>query len=126
MIRLRGHGGEVVNGGLHGDLYITFRIANHTHFKSVGADLNTTVPVNLYTAVLGGEVTVHTLDGKVKLKVPPGTQNGTKVRLKGKGFPMYKREGEHGNLYVTYTVRIPTHLHERQKELFQELAKIES
>lgn len=126
QIRLRGHGGEGVNGGPHGDLYITFRIAPHPHFKRVGADLHTTVPIDLYTAVLGGEVTVDTLDGKVKLKVPPETQNGTKVRLKGKGFPVYKREGEHGDLYVTYTVKIPTHLTERQKELFRELAKTQS
>lgn len=126
VIRLRGHGGEGVNGGPHGDLYITFRITNRTHFKRVGADLHTTVSIDLYTAVLGGEVTVDTLDSKVKLKVPPGTQSGTKVRLKGKGFPVYKREGEHGDLYVTYTVKIPTHLTERQKELFRELAKTTS
>jgi curved DNA-binding protein len=126
VIRLRGHGGEGGNGGPNGDLYITFRIANHTHFKRVGADLHTSVSIDLYTAVLGGEVTVDTLDSKVKLKVPPGTQSGTKVRLKGKGFPVYKREGEHGDLYVTYTVKIPTHLTERQKELFRELAKTPS
>jgi curved DNA-binding protein len=123
VIRLRGHGGEGVNGGPHGDLYITFRIAPHPRFKRVGNDLRTTVPIDLYTAVLGGEVTVDTLDGKVKLKVPPETQNGTKVRLKGKGFPIYKKEGEHGDLYITYTVKIPTSLTEKQKELFRELAK---
>lgn len=126
QIRLKGHGGPGVNGGPAGDLYITFRITNHTHFKRVGNDLHTTVPIDLYTAVLGGDVTVDTLDGKVKLKVPPETQNGTKVRVKGKGFPVYKREGEHGDLYVTYTVKIPTHLTEKQKELFRELAKMQS
>ena len=77
----------------------------------------------MYTAVLGGEVMVNTLDGKVKLKVNPGTQNGTKVRLKGKGFPIYKREGEHGDLFVTYQVKIPTHLSEKQRNLFKQLAE---
>jgi curved DNA-binding protein len=123
VIRLRGHGGEGANGGPHGDLYITFRITNRTNFKRVGADLHTTVPIDLYTAVLGGEVTIDTLNGKVKLKVPPETQNGTKVRLRGKGFPVYKKEGEHGDLFITYTVKIPTNLTEQQKELFRELAK---
>ena len=126
VIRLRGHGGEGVNGGPNGDLYITFRITNNTPFKRVGADLYTNVTIDLYTTVLGGEVTVDTLEGKVKLKVAPGTQNGTKVRLKGKGFPVYKKEGEHGDLYVTYTVQIPTNLTEKQKELFRELQKIQS
>jgi curved DNA-binding protein len=73
---------------------------------------------------LGGEVTVDTFDGKVKLKVPPGTQNGTKVKLKGKGFPVYKKEGEFGDLYITYNILIPTNLSEKQKELFTELAKL--
>jgi curved DNA-binding protein len=70
---------------------------------------------------LGGDVTIHTLDGSVNLKVKPETQNGTTVRLKGKGFPLYKKEGESGDLYVTYQVKIPTNLTEKQKELFQQL-----
>jgi curved DNA-binding protein len=79
--------------------------------------------LNLYTAVLGGEITVDTLTGKVKLKVAPGTQNGAKVKLKGKGFPVYKKEGEHGDLYLTYDIQIPTNLTDKQKELFTELSK---
>jgi curved DNA-binding protein len=70
---------------------------------------------------LGGEVTVDTLDGKVKLKVAPGTQNDTKIRLKNKGFPVYKKEGQFGNLFVTYIVKIPTGLTEKQIALFKEL-----
>ena len=64
---------------------------------------------------------VDTLNGKVKLKVKPETQNGTKVRLKGKGFPVYKQDGQYGDLLVTYDIKIPTHLTEKQKQLFQEL-----
>lgn len=121
VIKLKGYGGEGVNGGPAGDLYITFVIAEDTVFKRLGDDLYVDVPVDLYTAVLGGEKVVDTLNGKVKLKVKPETQNGTKVRLKGKGFPVYKKEGQYGDLIVTYDVQIPTHLTEKQKELFREI-----
>jgi curved DNA-binding protein len=92
----------------------------------VGNDLYTTVHLDLYTAILGGEITSDTLNGKVKLKVNPETQNGTKIRLKGKGFPIYKKEGEQGDLYITYELQIPTHLTEKEKELFRELSKLRS
>jgi len=124
IIKLKGHGGAGVNGGPAGDLYITFVIANHPIFKRSGNDLNMTVEIDLYTAVLGGEVMVETLNGKVKLKVVPETQNGTKIRLKGKGAPVYKKEGEFGDLYVTYNIKIPTNLTEKQKALFTELSKL--
>jgi curved DNA-binding protein len=115
-----------VNGGPAGDLYITFVITNNTAFTRTGNDLQLTVPLDLYTAMLGGELTVDTIDGKVKLTVKPETQNGTKIRLKGKGFPVYKKENESGDLYVTYTVKLPVNLTEKQKELFGELAKTAS
>lgn len=123
QIKLKGQGGEGLNGGPKGDLYITFIIAEDSNFKRLNDDLNTTVEIDLYTAVLGGETMVDTLDGKVKLKVSPGTQNDTKVRLKGKGFPVYKKENQWGDLFVTYKVKIPTKLTPKQKELFEELAK---
>ena len=113
-----------VNGGPAGDLYITFVIAEDPVFKRLGNDLYVTAPLNLYTAVLGGEQVVETMNGKVKLKVKPGTQNGAKVRLKGKGFPVYKEEGKFGDLIVTYSVEIPTTLTEKQKELFRELQNL--
>ena len=121
VIKLKGYGAEGVNGGPAGDLYITFVIAEDTVFKRLGDDLYLDVEVDLYTAVLGGEKVVDTLDGKVKLKIQPETQNGTKVRLKGKGFPVYKKEGQLGDLIVTYSVKIPTHLTEEQKKLFRQL-----
>ena len=77
--------------------------------------------VDLYTALLGGDQLVDTLDGQVKLKVKPETQNGTKVRLKGKGFPIYKKEGQFGDLIVTYSVKLPTNLTEQQKEMFRKI-----
>jgi curved DNA-binding protein len=123
-IRLKGHGAPGVNGGPAGDLYITFIIEDNAQFRRSGNDLYTTADIDLYTAVLGGETTINTLSGKIKLKVPPGTQNGTKVRLKQKGFPVYKQEGSFGDLFVTYHVKLPTHLSEKEKELFTELSKL--
>ncbi len=123
-IKLKGHGGPGINGGPNGDLYITFRIDNNTSFKREGNDLYTTVDLDLYTAILGGEITVDTLGGKIKLKVKPETQNGTKIRLRGKGFPVYKSEGQFGDLYITFEIKIPTGLSEKQKELFTQLSKM--
>lgn len=120
-IRLAGQGGEGINGGPAGDLYITFVIGDDPVYKREGDNLYTTVPVDLYTAILGGEITVDTLNGKVKLHLKPETQNGTRVRLKGKGFPVYKEEGKFGDLLITYEVKLPTHLTEKQKQLFREL-----
>ena len=122
-IKLNGQGGPSMNGGPAGDLYITFVIANDPVYKREGDNLYMNVPIDLYTAVLGGETVIETLNGKVKLKVKPETQNGTKVRLKGKGFPVYKKDGEYGDLLVTYDIKIPTHLSEKQKEMFRELQK---
>lgn len=121
VIKLRGHGGKGANGAPNGDLYITFVIPDDPVFKRKGCDLYTNVNIDLYTAVLGGDVTVNTLNGQVKLKVLAGTQNNTTVRLKGKGFPVYKKEGEYGDLMVTYHVIIPTNLTEQQKNLFHQL-----
>lgn len=124
VIKLAGQGGPGTNGGPNGDLYITLSIAEHPVFKRLNDDIYINKEIDLYTAVLGGEVMVDTLDGKVKLKVTAGTQNGTKVRLKNKGFPVYKKEGNFGNLFVTYIVKIPVALTERQKELFEELQNL--
>ena len=122
-IKIAGHGGQGINSGPYGDLYITFSIANHTKFKRLGNNLYTTVDLDLYTAVLGGEITIDTLNGKVKLKVKPETQNGSKIKLKGKGFPVYKNERKFGDLHITYAVKIPTNLTEKQIVLFAELSK---
>ncbi|MBD1384111.1 J domain-containing protein [Mucilaginibacter rigui] len=122
-IKIAGHGGPGSNGAPAGDLYIKFAIPDDAEFKRVGSDLYKNINLDLYTAVLGGEITADTLTGKVKLKVAPGTQIGTKVKLKGKGIPVYKKEGQFGDLYLTYNVQLPTSLTEKQKELFEELAK---
>jgi curved DNA-binding protein len=122
-IKIAGHGGPGRNGGPSGDLFITFTVANDEKFKRLKNDLYLTADLDLYTAVLGGELIIETLSGKVKLPVKPETQNGNIVRLKGKGFPVYKQDGQFGDLYVTFNIKIPTNLTEKQKELFTELSK---
>jgi len=122
-IKISGYGGPGINGGPNGDLYITFHIFNNTKFKRHGYDLHTIVDLDLYTAVLGGEIIIDTLDGKVKLKVKQGTQNGSKIKLKGKGFAVYKKDGEFGDLVITFHVKIPTELTDKQRELFEQLSK---
>ena len=126
VIRIKGQGAPGINGGENGDLYIKFKMINDTKFKRKGDDLYLTVDLDLYKAILGGEIIVETLSGKVKLKVKPETQNETKVKLKGKGFPVYKKEGQYGDLYITYKIKIPTNLSEKEKELFRELEKLRS
>ena len=113
-IKIKGHGATGSNGGPNGDLYITFSIINNTPFKREKANLYKTVLINLTTAVLGGEITAETFDGKVKLKVAPGVQNGQQVKLKGKGFPEYKKEGSFGDLYITYQIDLPSNLTENK------------
>lgn len=125
-IKLKGHGGAGMNNGPAGDLYITFFVEDDPKFKRSGNDLHTTVDVPLYTAILGGDITLDTLSSAIKLKVPPETGNGAKVRLKGKGFPVYKQEGQAGDLYVTYNVILPTDLSQKEKELFTELSNLKT
>lgn len=124
IIKISGHGALGVNGGPNGDLYITFLIRNDSKFKREGNNLFANVDIDLYTALLGGDILIDTFDGKVKLKVAPETQSGTKVRLKGKGFSTYKNENERGDLFLTYQIKLPENLTDREKELFVELKKI--
>ncbi len=123
-IKLSGQGGEGINGGPAGDLYITFHIPDQKDLKRVGNDLRATISLDLYTAVLGGEKIIDTMSGKVKLNIQPGTQNNSKVRLKGKGFPVYKKEGVFGDLFLTFTIEVPTNLNDKQRSLFNELKNL--
>lgn len=123
-IRLKGYGGDGVNGGPKGDLYIVFNVINNTGFRREGNDLYKSEDIDLYTALLGGEKTVETMDGRVKMKIHPETPNGMQVRLKGKGFPVYKKNGQFGDLFITWNVMLPTNLTQKEKELFEELSKL--
>lgn len=124
-IKITGHGGVGSNGGPNGDLFIIFTVANHPVFKRLEANLYATIDISIYHAILGGEITIDTLNGKVKLNVAPETQNGTQVKLKEKGFPVYKHDNQFGDLYITYNIKIPTNLSSKQKELFQQLSHLQ-
>ena len=109
--------------GSKGDLYLVVKVAEDPRFERKGHNLYTDVTVDLYTAVLGGEVTVPTLSGNVVLSVPAGTQPGQTIRLSGRGMPQLKSPKEHGDLYARIKVKLPRELSSHQRELFEELAK---
>jgi len=123
-IRLRDQGGPGRNGGPNGSLLITFRISPDARYVRSGDDLTQDVPVPLYRALLGGEQMVETLGGPVKIKLKPETANGSRLRLRGKGFPMYRKDGQHGDLYLRLNVQLPTNLTEEERDLVKQLAQL--
>jgi curved DNA-binding protein len=123
-IRLRDQGAPGRNGGPAGSLYITLRIAPDPRYTRTGSDLTMDVPVSIYTALLGGQQVVETLSGPLKINVKPETQNGTRLRLRGKGFPVYKQPGQFGDLYLRLNLTLPQHLTDQEKELFRQLAAL--
>lgn len=125
-IKIKGHGGPGVQGGPKGDLLITFSIINDTSFKREKENLYKEINLDLYTALLGGDMTVDTFDGQVKLKVKPETQSGTKIKLKGKGFPKYKSKSQFGDLFLTYRVDLPKNLTSEEKDLLNKLKTLRS
>ncbi|WP_088845123.1 DnaJ C-terminal domain-containing protein [Hymenobacter gelipurpurascens] len=123
-IRLRDQGAPGRNGGPSGSLYITIRIRPDARYTLSGHDLTMDVPVSIYKALLGGEQIVETLSGPVKINIKPETQNGTRLRLRGKGFPVYRHAGQFGDLYLRLTLTLPQHLTDPEKELFRQLAAL--
>jgi curved DNA-binding protein len=109
--------------GQKGDLYLVIHVAEDPRFEVKGNDLHTEVPIDLYTAVLGGEVTIQTLSGNVVLTIPAGIQSGQSIRLAGRGIPRLNSPGNIGDLYTHIKVKIPQNLTPRQKELFQEIKR---
>jgi curved DNA-binding protein len=124
-VRMRGKGQSGLGNGLPGDLYLKVKVAADPRFERKDDDLHTTVPVDLYTAVLGGELRVPTLSGHVNLKIPAGSQNGQTFRLRGKGMPKLRKSGQHGDLYAKLDIRLPTKLDPEQRELFEQLRSLE-
>ena len=108
-------------GGESGDLYLKMKVADDPRFDRKDDDLYTDVSVDLYTAVLGGEVLVPTLNGDVRLKIPAGSQNGQKIRLSGRGMPNLKSSDHHGNLYAVLSVQLPKTLSPEERRLFTQL-----
>ena len=123
-IRLRDQGGPGRNGGPSGSLYITLRLLPDPRYTRTGDDLTMDVPVSIYKALLGGEQVVETLSGPVKIKIKPDTANGTRLRLRGKGFPRYKHPEQVGDLYLRLNLALPQNLTDQEKELFQQLAAL--
>jgi len=122
-IRMAGEGG-VSRSGSRGDLYLVVEVLPDPRFKLEGDDLRTEVPVDLYTAVLGGEVAVPTLKGgQIMLKIPPETQGGQVFRLRGQGMPRLGN-GTRGDLFVVTKIQVPQRLSEKEKELFRQLAQL--
>jgi len=121
MIRLAGKGSPGANGGQAGDLYLTINVLPHNSYEREGDNLRQLVYVDLFTAVLGAEKEITTLSGKLKIKIPAGTQNGKILRLKGKGMPVYNKPGNFGDLLLEIRVMIPEKLTEEQQDLFRQL-----
>jgi curved DNA-binding protein len=120
-VRMSGEGGAGAAGAPSGDLYLRVRVLADPRFERKGDDLYTSVTADLYTMVLGGEVSVPAMSGDVVLTIPAGTQNGRTFRLRGKGMPSLRQPDQRGDLYAKVQVRLPTHLTPRQRELFEEL-----
>jgi len=120
-LRVKGKGGSGAAGGQQGDLYIMINILPDPRFKRRKNDLFTTVETDLYTAVLGGKLTVETMKGQVTISVPAGTQNGKVFRLKNMGMPDYGHAAVNGNLFVKVNIKIPDKLRPEEKTLFEKL-----
>ena len=123
-IRLGGEGMPGANGAPAGDLYLRVQVASHNLFERQGDDLYVEVPVGLYTAVLGGEVSVPTLKGKLALRIPPEIQSGKSFRLTGQGMPRLNQENAFGDLYAKVRVVLPENLSAQERELFEKLAEL--
>jgi len=120
-VRISGEGGA---GQVKGDLYLVVTVAPHPRFRREGDDLHTDFPLDLYTALLGGEARVPTLGGEVVLTIPPETQSEKTFRLAGQGMPKLRHPKERGDLYARALIQIPTRLTEQERKLFAELAAL--
>jgi curved DNA-binding protein len=118
-LRLRGKGGPGMNGGPPGDLYLQIALDPHPLYRASGHDLDIDVPLAPWEAALGAEVEIPTLEGRVTMKVPPGSKAGQKLRLAGKGLP--KPGGGAGDLYAVLSITVPGTLTERERKLFEEM-----
>ena len=118
-LRLRGKGGPGLNGGPPGDLYLQIALEPHPLYRVSGHDLELEVPLAPWEAALGAEVEIPTLEGRVTMKVPPGSRAGQKLRLAGKGLP--KPTGGAGDLYAMLNIAVPATLTDREKALYEEL-----
>lgn len=120
-VRLSGQGQPGPGGGKPGNLYLTITVLPHAIFERDGDNLRVSVPVDLFTALLGGTITVKSLDRSVQLSIPEGTQNGRTFRLRGLGMPNLKTPTRRGDLFATVTVRLPEKLTVEEKRFFEQM-----
>jgi curved DNA-binding protein len=123
-IQIAGKGAPGSGGANNGDLFITFLIEPHPEYRLEGTNLFKDIALGIFPAMLGGTLEVQTISGKFELKIPPGTQNGTVFRLKGRGFPVYGTPGSQGDLFLRVVLRLPEDLTPQEKKLVQELAAL--
>ena len=124
QLRIKGKGGPASGGGTPGDLYIDIRVHPDPRFERRGDDLYTTLPVDMFTAILGGQAQVNTMSGLLKLTIPAGTQAGKTLRLRGKGMPVYGKTDQVGDLYVKIEVNLPTDLSAEERQLLEKLREM--
>jgi len=123
-LKIKGKGMPSPNGGPNGDLYIVLNILPASRFQREGNHLIYSQQIDLYTAILGGKVSIPTMKGTVKMTIPKGTPIGKILRLKGKGMPIYGKAGQYGDLLVKLTIEMPTKLTEEEIRLFEQLQNI--
>lgn len=124
QLRLAGKGYPGNNGGANGDLIITLRVSKHPQFNRIDDDLYMDLPVDIYTAVLGGKIDVKTLKGKIKVNIPPESSNGKTLRLAGLGMPKYGKESN-GDLYIKLDLQTPKNLTTEELKLFKQLSELQ-
>ncbi len=121
-IRLKGKGAKGINNGKNGDLYITIKIELNEKYNLKGNDIFMEIPLNIYKALLGGDLEINTLSGRIKLKIKPETPNGTIFKIKGRGCTLYQKKGEYGDLYIKINIELPQKLTKQEIKLIQKLA----
>jgi len=122
-VRLKSEGAPGAYGGEAGDLFLVVNVADDPRFTRENDDLHVDVQIDMFTALLGGTVEIPTMDRPLKLKIPAGTQSGNKFRLAGKGMPIIRKKGQHGDLYAHIQITVPKNLTEQQKQLVQQLQR---
>lgn len=125
VLRIKGKGAPAAGGGVPGDLYIKVSVRPDPNFERKGDDLYTSLALDMYTAILGGDAKAQTLTGQLKLKIPAGTQPDKTLRLRGKGMPLYGKPDQHGDLYVKITITLPTHLSAEERDLLLKLKELQ-
>ncbi len=126
VLRIRGKGANGSSDKYRGDLYVKVQVVKHPVYTRRGDDLYKDHNIDLYTAVLGGDSIVETINGSIKLKIPAGSQSGKNIRVKGKGMPVYGKEDLYGDLYLQLIIKLPENLTKEEARLFEQLKKLHS